>query len=117
MPVWNLQHEYVHHLDGRFNLAGNFGDDQVFSHKTIWWTEGLAEYVSNLGRPRAGVTEYVQETVLPLHEIFGIADYWDVSLYPKSHLAMWFRFDRHTETSTPSGISSEPATTTDISGT
>lgn len=42
--VWNLTHEYVHYLDGRFNLYGDFG--QSISEDTVWWIEGLAEYVS-----------------------------------------------------------------------
>ncbi len=42
--IWNLTHEYVHYLDGRFNMYGDFG--ATISQKTIWWVEGLAEYMS-----------------------------------------------------------------------
>lgn len=42
--IWNLTHEYVHYLDGRFNMYGDFGD--AISQDTIWWIEGLAEYMS-----------------------------------------------------------------------
>lgn len=93
-PVWNLRHEYVHYLDGRFNLAGGFSDYRVFSHKTIWWQEGLAEYVSNFGGTSRLVEDYLQGAVSPLHEIFDIVDYQDRTLYPESHLAMWFFFER-----------------------
>ena len=55
-PVWNLEHEYVHYLDGRFNMAGSFQDYKVDTHKTLWWVEGLAEYISN--RVRESVVEY-----------------------------------------------------------
>jgi len=41
--IWNLAHEYVHYLDGRFDLKGNFSD---YPTNTVWWSEGLAEYVS-----------------------------------------------------------------------
>ncbi|CAM3993813.1 collagenase [Pseudoalteromonas byunsanensis] len=41
--IWNLEHEYVHYLDGRFNLKGNFSD---YPQNTVWWSEGLAEYIS-----------------------------------------------------------------------
>jgi len=41
--VWNLEHEYVHYLDGRFDLKGNFSD---YPDTTVWWSEGLAEYIS-----------------------------------------------------------------------
>ncbi|MFI6497078.1 M9 family metallopeptidase [Nonomuraea typhae] len=42
--IWNLNHEYTHYLDGRFNMHGDFGDG--VSTPTIWWIEGFAEYVS-----------------------------------------------------------------------
>ncbi len=41
--IWNLKHEYVHYLDGRFNLKGNFSD---YPSNTVWWSEGSAEYIS-----------------------------------------------------------------------
>ncbi|AZQ12754.1 collagenase [Shewanella khirikhana] len=41
--IWNLNHEYVHYLDGRFVKYGGFGH---FPGKMVWWAEGLAEYVS-----------------------------------------------------------------------
>lgn len=42
--IWNLNHEFTHYLDGRFNMYGDFGAGQVVP--TVWWIEGLAEYVS-----------------------------------------------------------------------
>ena len=94
-PVWNLQHEYVHYLDGRFNLAGGFHDYGIFTHKTIWWTEGLAEYISNFGGESPAITKYLRGQVSPLHEIVDILDFRNQTLYPESHLAMWFMFERH----------------------
>lgn len=41
--IWNLEHEYIHYLDGRFNQWGSFSDQPVNS---VWWGEGLAEYLS-----------------------------------------------------------------------
>jgi len=41
--VWNLEHEYVHYLDGRFNKWGSFSNQPANS---VWWGEGLAEYLS-----------------------------------------------------------------------
>ena len=41
--IWNLNHEYVHYLDGRFIKYGGFGH---FPNKMVWWSEGLAEYIS-----------------------------------------------------------------------
>lgn len=42
--VWNLNHEYTHYLDGRFDMYGDF--EASTSTPTIWWVEGFAEYVS-----------------------------------------------------------------------
>ncbi|MCH7370876.1 collagenase [Aeromonas sp. MR16] len=43
--VWNLRHEYVHYLDGRFNQYGSFGHYPL--NRTTWWSEGLAEFVAH----------------------------------------------------------------------
>lgn len=42
--VWNLAHEFVHYLDGRFNLYGGFAH---YPAKTVWWSEGLAEFIAH----------------------------------------------------------------------
>lgn len=42
--IWNLTHEYVHYLDGRFNLYGDF--NAAMGVKSVWWIEGFAEYMS-----------------------------------------------------------------------
>ncbi|MEU1422988.1 collagenase [Kitasatospora sp. NPDC005751] len=42
--IWNLNHEYTHYLDGRYNMAGDF--EAGMTTPTIWWVEGIAEYIS-----------------------------------------------------------------------
>jgi len=42
--IWNLNHEYTHYLDGRFNMYGDFSAGMTTP--TVWWVEGFAEYVS-----------------------------------------------------------------------
>ncbi|WP_327370890.1 M9 family metallopeptidase [Streptomyces sp. NBC_01217] len=42
--IWNLNHEYTHYLDGRFDMYGDFDAGTITP--TIWWVEGFAEYVS-----------------------------------------------------------------------
>ncbi|MGA5817822.1 M9 family metallopeptidase [Kitasatospora sp. NPDC094028] len=42
--IWNLNHEYTHYLDGRYDMYGDF--DAGMTTPTVWWVEGLAEYVS-----------------------------------------------------------------------
>ncbi|MBD0676504.1 hypothetical protein BU198_38865 [Streptomyces sp. CBMA156] len=42
--IWNLDHEYAHVLDSRYNMKGKFA--QQISHPALWWIEGSAEYAS-----------------------------------------------------------------------
>ncbi|WP_128636817.1 M9 family metallopeptidase [Streptomyces sp. C] len=42
--IWNLNHEYTHYLDGRYNMAGDF--EAGMTTPTIWWVEGIAENIS-----------------------------------------------------------------------
>ncbi|MFF2115717.1 collagenase [Kitasatospora sp. NPDC058184] len=42
--IWNLNHEYTHYLDGRFDMYGDF--EAGMKTPTVWWVEGFAEYVS-----------------------------------------------------------------------
>ncbi|MFE6099619.1 collagenase [Streptomyces laurentii] len=42
--IWNLNHEYTHYLDGRFDMYGDF--NAGMATPTVWWIEGFAEYVS-----------------------------------------------------------------------
>jgi microbial collagenase len=42
--IWNLNHEYTHYLDGRYNMYGDF--EASLTTPTIWWVEGIAENIS-----------------------------------------------------------------------
>ncbi len=49
--IWNLNHEFTHYLDGRYNLWGGFGSYPLelngkVKNSSVWWIEGVAEYVS-----------------------------------------------------------------------
>ncbi|MBD8525081.1 collagenase [Pseudomarimonas arenosa] len=45
--VWNLTHEYIHYLDGRYNWYGRFADYPLDAPASaVWIIEGLAEYLS-----------------------------------------------------------------------
>ncbi|MFY7864021.1 collagenase [Roseateles sp.] len=50
--IWNLNHEFTHYLDGRYNLRGAFWDYPLelgvggIANSAVWWIEGLAEYVA-----------------------------------------------------------------------
>lgn len=43
--IWNLNHEYTHYLDGRFNMYGDF--EENMRTPTVMWVEGFAEYISH----------------------------------------------------------------------
>ncbi|WP_057831929.1 collagenase [Colwellia sp. TT2012] len=91
--VWNLQHEYVHYLDGRYNLFGDFG--RAISQNTIWWIEGLAEYISyREGYVHAIEVGKTQE--FALSEIFK-NDYnsGQARIYRWGYLAVRFMFENH----------------------
>ena len=94
-PVWNLAHEQVHYLDGRFNLHGAFWDYGVRTHNTVWWVEGLAEYFS-LGNHNPTVVDLGRTNRFKLSEIFPIV-YSDgtILVYRWSYLAVRFMFERH----------------------
>ncbi|MBT2511376.1 collagenase [Streptomyces sp. ISL-98] len=42
--IWNLNHEYTHYLDGRFDMYGDF--EAGMTTPTVMWVEGFAEYIS-----------------------------------------------------------------------
>ncbi|BAJ03688.1 M9 family metallopeptidase [Shewanella violacea] len=91
--VWNLQHEYVHYLDGRYNLQGDFG--RAISVDTIWWIEGLAEYISYRDANTTAVT--MGETgEFPLSTIFkNNYNSGQDRIYRWGYLAVRFMFENH----------------------
>ena len=91
--IWNLEHEYVHYLDGRFNLYGGFDD----SHMQLWWAEGLAEYVS-LGNANERAIEIAQGPVVLLNDLFPTTyDHGADRVYRWTYLAIRFLFEHHAD--------------------
>ncbi|QLE86309.1 collagenase [Shewanella sp. Scap07] len=82
--IWNLAHEYVHYLDGRFNLWGDFCASLHDSHSApeycpqpapllphlVWWSEGIAEYISQ-GDNNPKAIEIAQSQKFALSELFN----------------------------------------------
>ena len=94
-PIWNLGHEYVHYLDGRFNLWGAFRDARVDTHKTVWWIEGLAEYLSKRDDNEDAVV-LAQSTPLALETVVATTYDDDVDrVYRWSYLLVRLLFERH----------------------
>ncbi|MFV8782575.1 collagenase [Microbulbifer sp. SA54] len=93
--VWNLTHEYVHYLDGRYNLYGGFGDAQTGSHKTVWWIEGLAEYVSKQDDNDTAI-EMARTGAYNLSDIFANTySSGQDRIYRWGYLAVRFMFEKH----------------------
>lgn len=94
--IWNLNHEYAHYLDGRFNMAGDFTDS--ISEKTVWWIEGTAEYIaySYRGLPYTAALNEAAKATYALSTIFQ-NDYnsGQTRVYNWGYLAARFMFERH----------------------
>jgi microbial collagenase len=98
--VWNLTHEYIHYLDGRFNWRGGFGDLPLDApYSVVWYIEGFAELMSYSYR---GVvyTRAVGEAANPdrfrLSQLFDTeysSDY--LRTYSWGYLATRFLYERH----------------------
>lgn len=93
--IWNLTHEYVHYLDGRFDMQGDF--PAYLAAPTVWWLEGLAEYISYSYRART-YDAAVQQAALhayPLSTVFA-NDYDSgvTRVYRWGYLGVRFMFER-----------------------
>ena len=93
--IWNLTHEYVHYLDGRFNLYGDFGAS--IAKKTVWWIEGLAEYMSYSYRnlAYAAAQQEAAKGTYPISTIFQ-NDYnsGQTRVYNWGYLAVRYMFEK-----------------------
>ncbi|QDQ28526.1 collagenase [Chitinimonas arctica] len=93
--VWNLEHEYIHYLDGRFDMHGDFGDGTV--KPTVWWIEGIAEYLSLKNNNQASI-DAARTGRYRLSQIFGntysMSDY-TARAYRWGYMAARFMMERH----------------------
>lgn len=98
--VWNLTHEYIHYLDGRFNWYGGFGALPMDApYSTIWYIEGFAEYMSYSYRSLR-YDDAIDEAGTP--DKFTLAQLFDTEYstdytrtYQWGYLASRFMFERH----------------------
>ena len=98
--VWNLTHEYIHYLDGRFNWHGGFGDLPLDApYSVVWYIEGFAELMSFSYRDvvyARAVSEAANPDKFPLSQLFDTeysTDY--VRTYGWGYLATRFLSERH----------------------
>ncbi|WP_330328420.1 M9 family metallopeptidase [Streptomyces sp. NBC_00536] len=69
--IWNLNHEYTHYLDGRYNMAGDF--EAGMTTPTIWWVEGIAENIS-FGYRNVRNTDAINEAAKKTYKLSDLFD-------------------------------------------
>jgi microbial collagenase len=98
--VWNLAHEYVHYLDGRFDMAGDFADYPIWGPlSSVWYIEGVAEFVAysfsdeiNVGAMQAAVAVTADSLSNVLDAEYGMPE---SLVYHWSYLAVRFMHEVH----------------------
>lgn len=88
--VYNLQHEYVHYLDGRFNVSGPFG---TFTYNA-GLTEGLADFLANGTNYTRTLNSLSGKEIPPLYNILS-ADYNHPDLYQWGYMAIHYMNANH----------------------
>ncbi|WBB64584.1 collagenase [Streptomyces sp. WMMC500] len=97
--IWNLNHEYTHYLDGRFNMYGDFAENM--KTPTVMWIEGFAEYVSYAYRdlPNEDAIAEAGNNTYALSTLFGTtyenAD--STRIYQWGYLAVRYLLQSHPE--------------------
>ena len=88
--IYNLRHEFVHYLDGRYNKAGSYG---TFDPNAAW-AEGMAEYMA-MGKGHTRTLKTLKgETIPPLYNIVFMGYEYD-NLYPWGYFAMRYLGEEH----------------------
>lgn len=94
LAILNLEHEYVHYLDGRFNLYGNFSDT-LSRGRMVWWLEGFAEYMHYRKGYQAAV-DLIEHQPLSFSEVIETTYEDDVNrIYRWGYLGVRFMLEEH----------------------
>ncbi|MFE4972531.1 M9 family metallopeptidase [Kitasatospora sp. NPDC056651] len=93
--IWNLNHEYTHYLDGRFDMYGDF--DAGMTTPTVWWVEGFAEYVSYSYRKVAddGAIAVAGQHTYKLSDLFDTGYGDQDRVYRWGYLAVRYMLEQH----------------------
>ncbi|GIU21496.1 hypothetical protein TUM4644_12510 [Shewanella colwelliana] len=109
--IWNLAHEYVHYLDGHFNLYGDFCASLHDSHSApeycpkpapllphlVWWSEGLGEYISQ-GNDNPAAIAIIAKQNYQLSDLFNTSYEQNGGtdrVYRWGYLAVRFMMENH----------------------
>ncbi|WP_042438632.1 collagenase [Streptacidiphilus albus] len=95
--IWNLNYEYTHFLDARYDTMGTWADMEV--DPNIWWIEGISGYISAGYR---GVTDTDAVTDAGEHT-YALSTLWqttyansnDDRVFPWSYLAVRYMVEEH----------------------
>ncbi|KVP30647.1 collagenase [Burkholderia ubonensis] len=93
--VWNLEHEFTHYLDGRYDMAGDFTASTA--KPTVWWIEGVAEYLSRKNDNQESI-DAAHTGAYRFSDVLGTryasSDYV-ARAYRWGYMATRFMFERH----------------------
>ncbi|MBF4257763.1 M9 family metallopeptidase [Vibrio anguillarum] len=94
LSILNLEHEYVHYLDGRYNQYGSFSLNLSEGH-IVWWLEGFAEYMHYKKGYQAAI-DLIAEKKLSLTQVLATIYQNDTNqIYRWGYLAVRFMLENH----------------------
>ena len=94
LSILNLEHEYMHYLDARFNQYGTFSDNLAHGH-IVWWLEGFAEYMHYKQGYKAAI-DLIANGKVSLSTIFETTYSHDINrIYRWGYLAVRFMLENH----------------------
>lgn len=99
--IWNLEHEFVHYLDGRYNMHGRFSDYPTGapnSLSSVWYIEGVAELVSLTARgltSAGALSQAASPDLFSFTELLGtIYNHSSARIYSWGYLASRFAYEQ-----------------------
>ncbi len=94
--IWNLEHEYVHYLDGRFDLYGDYNAPPRTT-PIVWWSEGVAEYISKKDNNQRAIDTINDGSTFTLSQVINTTyDGFDQDrIYRWGYLAVRFMYERY----------------------
>ena len=107
--VWNLNHEFVHYLDGRFNTYGDYCSAPHDNHAgpeycpepapeppyLIWWGEGLGEYVAHMNNNPSALKLAANKTYKLSELFYNNSANWNTDrIYRWGYLAVRYMMEQ-----------------------
>ncbi len=94
LSILNLEHEYSHYLDARFNQYGSFNDNLAHGY-VVWWLEGFAEYM-HYKQGYDAALGLISKGKVSLSDVFATTYSHDTNrIYRWGYLAVRFMLEEH----------------------